>query len=73
MGKIYLAVVQAVLLYGVDSWVVEEKNMRKLRIFYRSALRYMMGEHIEKGDGDWQYPDPDVPGEKKCVRLRLNL
>ena len=58
MAKIYPAVVQAVLLYEADSWVVSDRNMKRLRSFHRRALRYMTGDHIKKdGDGVWEYPD----------------
>ena len=60
MGKIYLAVVQAVLLYGADSWIVSTRNMQLLRSFHHRAARYMTGQHIKKqGDGTWEYPDHD--------------
>jgi hypothetical protein len=58
MAKIYLAVVQAVLLYGADSWAVSDRNLRKLRTFHHRAIRYMTGQHIRKrDDGVWEYPD----------------
>ena len=58
MGKFYVTVVQAVLLYGADSWVVSKGNMRKLQSFHRRAVRYMTNQHITKrGEGDWVYPD----------------
>ena len=66
MAKIYLAVVQAVLLYGADSWVVSDRNMKRLQSFHRRALRYMTGTHIKKdGDGTWEYPDHEEL-ERQC-------
>ena len=57
MAKFYMAVVQAVLLYGADSWVITDKNWTKLRTFHNRALRYMTGKHITKNeDGTWEYP-----------------
>ena len=57
MAKFYMAVVQAVLLYGADSWVITDKNWRKLRSFHNKALRYMTGKHIIKHSEDnWEYP-----------------
>lgn len=57
MAKFYMAVVQAVLLYGADSWVITEKNWKKLRSFHNKALRHMTGRHIIKDSEDnWQYP-----------------
>ena len=60
MAKIYMAVVQAVLLYGADSWAVSEKNLRKLRAFHHRAVRYMTGQHIVKiSEEVWEYPNHD--------------
>ena len=53
-----MTVVQAVLLYGADSWVISERNMRKLEAFHRRAIQHMMGEHIRKVAADeWVHPD----------------
>ena len=61
----YITVVQAVLLYGAESWVVTETNLRKLRAFHHRAVRYMTGCHIRKlGDGQWEYPDQERLREK---------
>ena len=60
MAKFYMAVIQAVLLYGADSWVVKSGDLRKLRSFHARAARYMTGMHIRKrGDGRWEYPDQE--------------
>ena len=57
MAKFYMAVVQAVLLYGADSWVISKRNWSKLRAFHNTALRYMTGQHIKKkADGTYKYP-----------------
>ena len=56
-AKFYVAVVQTVLLYGTDSWVITEKNWKKLRSFPNHALRHMTGKHILKKDENaWEYP-----------------
>ena len=58
MGKFYLAIVQSVLLYGADSWVVTKRDWRILRSFHRRAVRYMTNSHIRKLEGDrWRYPN----------------
>ena len=50
--------VQAVLLYGADSWTITTRNMDKLRSFHQRATRYMTGSHIWlRNDGVWEYPD----------------
>ena len=56
MGKFYLAVVQAVLLYGAGTWVVDKQNLRKLQSMHHRAVRYMTGEHIRKVGDTWEYP-----------------
>ena len=48
MGRFYLAVVQAVLLYGSDSWVINERDWKRLRSFHKRSIRHMTGEHIRK-------------------------
>ena len=66
MGKFYLTIVQAVLLYGADSWVVKRDDLRKLQSFHSRAIRYMTGTHIQKRtSGEWEYPDHDKL-LKKC-------
>lgn len=58
MGKFYLAVVQSVLLYGAESWVISNRDMLRLRSFHRRAVRYMNNDHIRKvGEGQWETPD----------------
>ena len=58
MARFYLTVVQAVLLYGSDSWTITEKNLRLLRSFHWRAIRYMTGKHIRKEkSGSWTVPD----------------
>ena len=58
MAKFYLAIVQAVLLYGADSWTITKKNLIQLRSFHHRAVRYMTGKHIRKiGENEWEYPD----------------
>ena len=56
MNKFYLAIVQAELLYGSESWVVTAREWKKLRSFHRRAVRYMTGNHIRKMEGGWEYP-----------------
>ena len=68
MARFYLAIVQAVLLYGADTWVVSERNMDRLKSFHWRAARYMTGEHIRKVREDsWEYPDH----EKLLIKCKL--
>ena len=61
MGKFYLATVQAILLYGAESWALTRNNLRKLNSFHLRAIRHMTGHHIrKKSDGGWEYPEHEV-------------
>ena len=41
MGSFYQAIIQAVLLYGSESWVISENNLRKLRSFHNKCARHI--------------------------------
>ena len=63
MAVFYRTVVQAVLLYGAETWVVSDTNLKKLRAFHHRAVRYMTRCHIRKlGDGEWEYPNQTYCG-----------
>ena len=64
MAKFYITIVQAVLLYGADSWTITDKNMNKLQSFHRRAMRYMTGSHIRKVGENWNYPDHESLAQK---------
>ena len=71
MATFYRTIVQAVLLYGAESWCVSKTNLRKLRAFHHRACRYMTGKHIRKiGEGKWEYPDHEQL-RKSCQLLRI--
>ena len=73
MSRFYMTVVQAVLLYGADSWVVKDRDMKKLRSFHRRAMRYMTGEHIrKKGEDEWEYPKHELL-YKKCRLFPIDV
>ena len=72
MAKFYLAVVQSVLLYGAESWVVSQRDLKILRSFHRRAVRYMTNNHIRKLDeNEWVYPDHDSL-ERTCGLFDMN-
>ena len=64
MGRFYQAIVQAVLLYGADSWTINNRNMRKLQSFHRRVVRHITGKHIRKLGETWEYPNHDELYEK---------
>ena len=58
MGRFYIAVVQAVLLYGAESWKILRREMEALERFQKMAMRYMKGHHIQKDSRRvWHYPE----------------
>ena len=68
MAKFYMAIVQAVLLYGADSWTITKRNWKRLQSFHNRALRYMTGQHIrKKEDRSWTYPDHAALGKQCCL------
>ena len=58
MGRFYMAVVQAVLLYGSESWTITLRDMKALERFQKKAARYMTGSHLQRDNsGEWHYPE----------------
>lgn len=58
MGSFYMAIVQAVLLYGLESWTPSLRDMEALEHFQKKATRFMTNSHICKdSQGEWYYPD----------------
>ena len=57
LGRIYLAVVQAVLMYGSDTWVMKLRIGRVLgRFQHRVACKITGQKHWRGRDGRWVYP-----------------
>ena len=81
MGRFYLVVVQAVLLYGSDSWTITEGNLKRIRSFHNRAVRYLTGKHSCKRNEIWEYPNHQelcketgiLPIEKYIERRRGTL
>ena len=58
MAKFYMAIIQAILLYGAESWALTRGHLRKLNSFHLRSVRYMTGKHIRKRENDsWEYPN----------------
>ena len=73
MAKLYLTIIQAVLLYGSESWTVSERKMNKLHSFHKRAIRHMTGKHIQKnGEDEWEYPNHESL-LKKCKMFPINI
>ena len=57
MARFYLTIVQAVLLYGADSWCITARDLQRLNSFHMRSIRHMTGKHIRKlATGEWEYP-----------------
>jgi hypothetical protein len=62
MATFYKAIIQAVLLYGSESWVVTKSMMQKLRSFHQKCARHITGRNIrlDPSTGEWIYPDSET-------------
>ena len=57
MAAFYKTIVQSVLLYGSESWVLTRQLEGRLESFHRRCARFVVGEHIHQNkDGSWTYP-----------------
>ncbi len=61
MASFYKAIIQSVLLYGAESWVISKRTLSKLWSFHRRCARYITGMHIrENSDGSWTCPSEET-------------
>lgn len=59
MAMFYRAVVQAVFLYGSETWVTTSTMMKKLETFHHQAARGLTRRHIRPypdNEGEWIIP-----------------
>jgi hypothetical protein len=57
MAGFYLAVVQAILLYGSETWVLSPKSRQRLEAFHHRCARHMAHQHIRRlPNNTWIYP-----------------
>ena len=58
VGRFYVAVVQAVLLFGSETWVTTPWLEKALEGFHHRAVWRMMGMGTKfQRDGTWVYPN----------------
>ena len=60
MGNFYKAVVQAVLLYGAETWTLTETMKTKLNTFHHRVSRHLVKDHIRPDPLDssqWVLPE----------------
>ena len=56
-GNVFKAVVQQVLLFGAETWVVSLMMERALSVFFHGAAIRLIGRQPRRGrDGKWHYP-----------------
>ena len=67
-GNFFKAVVQQVLLFGAETWVVTQKMERVLSALLHGAARRLTGRQARREkDGEWYYPS--LEGAMKEVGL----
>ena len=59
MATFYKAIIQSVLLYGAETWVLTKCMMQPLRGFHQRCARHLTGRFIklDATTGKWIYPD----------------
>jgi hypothetical protein len=57
MARFYLAIIQAKLLFGSETWVLSQKALGRLERFHARCARYITRRHIRRlPDSTWLYP-----------------
>ena len=57
----YRAVVQAILLYGLETWILLVAMENKVEGAHTGFLRLIMGNQVWRiGDGTWETPGTEV-------------
>jgi hypothetical protein len=57
MSIFYKVIVQTILLYGAESWVINKKVRDKLRNFHNRCARFITGRYITKENDTWIFPE----------------
>ena len=57
VAKFYVTIVQTVLSFGSETWVMSTKMMQRLNSFHHRCARCIAREHIHRNsDGTWSHP-----------------
>ena len=65
LGVLFKAVVQAVLLFGSETWVLTPRMGRALRSFHHRVTRRITGRPPNQWeDGIWEYPPLEIEMEE---------
>ena len=60
LARFYITIVQAVLLYGSEMWVLSQRSRRHLDTFHHRCARFMANKHIRQlPSGEWITPHSD--------------
>jgi hypothetical protein len=60
LARFYMAIVQAVLLYGSETWVLSQRSRRRLDSFHHRCARFIANKHIRQlPSGEWITPHSD--------------
>jgi hypothetical protein len=55
--SVYRTIIQALLLYGSETWVYNKKTLQRLEVFHRRCARFLTGQYIrQEPNGEWIYP-----------------
>ena len=57
MATFYKVIIQSILLYGSESWIMNDYMKAKLNSFHRRCSRYITGRHIRLVNDVWIYPE----------------
>jgi hypothetical protein len=60
MSSFYKSIVQTILLYGSESWVLTQFMMNKLNSFHNMCARHITGRHIKLENDVWEYPSTEI-------------
>lgn len=65
MSRFYFVILKSVLLYGAETWVITNKNVKNLEAFHNRCARHMCRQHIKLNkNGTWIYPSTKTVLEK---------
>ncbi len=62
VANYYKTVIQSVLLYGAETWVISQTMWQRLRTFHNGAARDISRKRIivDEENGEYQYPDMET-------------
>ena len=55
MSVFYKTIIKVVLLYGAETWVLKNRDIKSLQSFHHRCARHMSNMHIKKVGEKWTY------------------